>query len=439
MDDMAFDLWNGDDSDYVLSESHEKILAETKCRHDSSHQPPDHVGVYEQRETHLSEHKPYLNNVSTAMRRGIAQRMMAEFKNDLGILYWPDEAADYDGAVSQIWSNQEFIDDVLDYHSIRAELEEDDLPIPMKDGPPRRKWDILEFVPLHPDTNRQTRSLQLKADLTDELTRAEREAVRGDETLMGDRSRDAYWSNEGFVDQTMECIFNFLAFDPGLSRIRMLELGKMFHSILLEPWYLEYGRPGGRLPNENPQDTEWINSRFRDVLVDMDNMASSGAAKQTHKDYKRPWWGKVCYEQMFEYTPQNPIGHDDIQQAALYHWRWFYRSYLQILANVEETFEKATQAELDAAGETNCGICGDTYVMDSDYDCAFRLNCGNDHLLCKKCLNQLSLIPTRPYNKEFTDKFCPHCRGPITYTTAVRNLSAGMRSMPRLNTDFPYV
>ncbi|KAL1852396.1 hypothetical protein Daus18300_012229 [Diaporthe australafricana] len=438
MDAMSYDLWGGDDSDCVLMESHEKILAETKCRHDTSHQPPDNIGLYEERETHLSEHKPFLNNVATAMRRTIAKKMMSDFKSHLGVMYWPEEAIDYDGANSQDWRDQEFFDEVVDFHSIRADLAADDLPFPRKDGTPRLPWDILEFVPLHPDINRQTRSARLRADLWDELARAEREAMRGDITLMGDRSHDTYWSNENFVDQTMECIFNFLAFDPGLSRVRMLELGKMFHSLLLEPWYLEYGRPGGRLPNENPQGVEWINSRFRDVILDMDNMASSGFTKQTHKDFRRSWWAKACYEEVLPFRMPNPTGHD-IHQAALYRWKVFYKNWLQILVNVEETFVKATQAELDAAAATNCDICGDTYVIDSEYDSAYRLNCGNGHLLCKKCLNQLSLIPTRPYNREITAKSCPSCRGAITYTTALRNLTADMGFMPRLNTDFPYV
>lgn len=363
--------------------------------------------------------------------------MMEDFDTDLAIYWWPAQAPDVDDfGNSDLFRTQPFVNEVGEFHELRNALGDDNLPGPMKPGTPRLPWDILEFVPLYPDENRRSRSERLKRDLLDEIDRAQLDAVRGADTLLRGRDIDTYWSNEEFIDKTLGFIFNLLAFDPGLSRIRMLELGKMFHSLLMEPWYIQYGHLG-RPQGQSPQYHEDSNLALRNIIIRMDNMATSQDLQEIHLDYDGSWWGNVAYDQVLNQRIDNATG-EHLQNAANGTWQSFYKTWLQILANVEVSFVSATQEQLDNATSNCCGICGDDFNMDNDYDCAVVIPCGNNHMLCKKCYTQLSLTPTRPYTSMITTKNCPHCRGEINYTESMKNLTDGLRLMPRLNTDFPY-
>jgi hypothetical protein len=52
-----------------LQQVMDKILSEGKFRLETSHPPPDRWLEWDEKETHLPEHVPTLNNTATALRR----------------------------------------------------------------------------------------------------------------------------------------------------------------------------------------------------------------------------------------------------------------------------------------------------------------------------------------------------------------------------------
>lgn len=446
--------WKGTNrEDQVLRNLMEKIVAERKCRQERSHAPEDLYGQWEKNETHLAEHCPYLNNTSTALRRGIAKDTIYDFSDEMQIMLHPVEADDIDEeGNSNNYDNQAFINEVKHYWEQMKKLGFEAGPVergaepepivpppgPTKPGGRGIPYDILEFVPQFPTVYFNTRLGRLARDLQDEVTRCEILCRRGQEPVLRGRTLDKYNNNEHFVDRTLALIIEFLAADPGLTRERMAETAKLFHSMLLEPWYFEYGNGQGRQPGEGGEGHEEHNAWLRDGIIEMDNaLAETGA-------YRAPgfidnYWDKICYEEVVNteyFTGILTIGH--VHGSALNRWRYFYSNWLQILANVELSHLKATQEELDGRGLTSCIVCGDDYDFSSPYRCAVNIGCENNHLLCKKCYTELSLTPSKPYNDLTGDRHCPECRSVLTYKTALRNLTEGLGLMPSLLTDFPY-
>lgn len=440
MERVAPNMWDGPNpEDQVVRNLIEKTVAELKCRHDKTHPAQDRFGMWEKDETHLAEHRPYLNNVSTALRRQISHRTLDDFRDDLKILLDPIEADDEDEeGNSEQYNNQPFADEVNYYHEAMAGLASDDLKGPTKPGGQGIPYDVLEFVPQFPEMHFNSRLERLKMDIRSEVTECEILAPRGDERIRGGRSHDEYMRNEHFVDATLGFIFGLLAFDPGLSRVRMIQIGKLFHSLILEPWYFEFGH-GERKEGEGGEGHEEHNVWLRQSVIDLDNAAKVMSLHDLEVDFIDRWWGAVCYGGLTgDIASPGRLKITHIHMMAMTRWRRFYVNWLQILANVELSHTKLTQEQLDAEENKSCPICADDYVVGDQHNCAVWIGCGNNHTLCKKCYTQLSLTPTRPYTDLETDKFCPQCRGQLQYEEAMKNLTEGLDLMPSLSTDFPY-
>lgn len=431
-------MWRGPNSeDMVLRNIMEKTVAELKCRHDKSHPAQDRFGEWEQYETHLSEHRPFLNNISTALRRRISHVTLDDFTNKLQMLMDPVEADDMDGeGNSEEFNNQPFFDEVDLYDDLMEDLKSADLKGPTKPGGRGIPYDVLEFVPQFPTTNFNSRIDRLKMDLSTEKTTCETWAPKGADEILGGRDRDTYTRNEHFIEETLNFIFELLALDPGLSRVRMIEIGKLFHSVVLEPWYFEFGHDE-RQAGEGGEGHEEHNVWLRQSVIDLDNAVEPLGALRI-PNFASHWWGNVCYSSIVDGPNAGTMNIDGVHREALRLWRRFYVGWLQIIANVEQTHTKLTQEQLDAETNKSCPVCADDYEVGSPNNCAVWIECENNHTLCKKCYVQLSLTPTRPYNSLFTEKNCPQCRSELKYEFAMRNITDQMNLVPSLRTDFPY-
>lgn len=423
----------------VLDSLMEKTVAELKCRVNKNHMPQDRFGAWEKEETDLAEHRPYLNNVTTSLKRAISNGILDDFDAELELLLDPIEGGDYDHITgeSEEFEAQTFRAEVRTYRDTMKSLRSSDIRGPRNpDGDP---YEILEFVPRLPDLNFNTRMNRLKSDLKDEETQCEIIAPKGDDSILGDRDRQEYFRNEQFIKKTLDFILELLALDQGLSRNRMVAIGKLFHSLLLEPWYFNHGH-GDRQVGESAENNEQFNMELRGAVIDLDNVTYR---LRLHDDggFVSKWWGQNCYHAVLTNDPTiaNPTRTiDDVHSSARNLWISFYRKWIQILANVELSHTKLTQEELDAEDTKSCPICVEDYVVGNPNSCAVWIKCGNNHTLCKKCYTQLSLTPTRPYNDLSKPKYCPQCREELQYELDTEDLTDGLNLMPSLNTDFPY-
>ncbi|KKY32052.1 hypothetical protein UCDDA912_g08004 [Diaporthe ampelina] len=423
-------MWANKD-DTVLENLLEKNVCELKCRLDKTHPPKDRIGIWEQNETHLAEHRPFLNNVATALRRQLSENILDDLREELNIYLSPNLAPD-----DETFNEQDFADEVATYHRIVSKLSSPDLPGPTKPNTRGVPYDILEFVPMFPTVNFQSRMERIKADLVDEVRRNEIQAPRGDDTLLGGRDLQEYFRNEQFVDTTLGLILELLALDPGLTRVRMLQIAKLFHSMLLEPWYKEFGHDN-RQPGTEPQGHEADNLELRDAIIDMDNAADAVHLHGAVVDFAGQWWPKACYHAVVN-DPRlgGPKTVNHVQRSAAKRWLKLYGNWLQILANVELSHTKLTQEELDNESLQSCPVCADDYDVGNPYNCPVFIGCENSHTLCKKCYTQLSLTPNRPYNDLMTARNCPQCRAELVYRQDMEELTQDLALMPRLNTDF---
>lgn len=434
-------LWTGDNSDWVANRLMEKTIAELKCRQDRGHAPRDLFGGWEKNETHLAEHRPYLNNLATAFKRVLANECIEDCTEQLGMFFDPIQAPDFDddSGISEQYENQDYLEEVNVYNQIMSDLGRPDLPGPTKPGGRGIPYDVMEFVPVFPTPNFNSRMDQLTAELLAEITLAEGFCPRADASIRGGRTRDDYWRNENFVDRTLEFILRLLALDPGLSRTRMLEIGRLFHSLILEPWYEQYGRRylsplgGNVLP---PHEAE--NLRLRNAVIEMDNEAYV-MHLQARPNFVDGWWAKRTFTCVLsDNIDLATASMLQVQMTARAKWSRFYSNWLQILANCELTRTKLTQEQLDSEELKMCPICADDYEVGHISNCPVWIECPNSHTLCLKCYTQLSLTPTKPYNDLMTTKYCPQCRGELEYENAMKNLSEGLGLMPTLTTDFAY-
>lgn len=434
MRELGPNLWSGPDK--MLDGLMDKMLAEVKCRIEPTHYPPDAGLDWDTKETHLCEHIPALNNVSTALRRQMALDIEGSLRYWLKMILTPEMAPDVDeDGNSQMYDEQTFAEEAEEYRVYMWAFRSDQIVGPYNPG--RGPYDILEFVPQWPRPVVDGRLNQLRDDMLDEMTRAEIEAPRGDETIRGGRVPDRYTRHEDFVTHTIGFIFQLLALDPGLSGDRMLEIARLFYSVLMDPWYEIYGHPAlGSIPARGvgylPQGHETRNAEFRSVLLDfVDAHTSAGAILPPRLNW---WWERLSYHAVL------PPGIDlstmgwtlgQIQFNATSLWVTFYKNWLQVLANVELSHTKLTQQQLDSETDKSCPICGDAYDVNHEFNCPVYYGCPNNHVLDKKCYTTLSLTPTRPYNRFQADRHCPSCRAVIQYDQALyMNLLADMRFMP---------
>lgn len=422
----------------VLKSLMEKTVAELKCRVNKDHPPQDRFGQWEKNETDLAERSPFLNNVPTALKRAISDDALGDMSEELGVLFHPIEADDEDeNGNSEQYNNQPFLDEVGTYDDIFAQLSDDNIRGPTKPGPGGLLYEILEFVPQLPQTNFNSRIDRLKMDVVAEVTQCEIIAPKGHDSLLGGRNPQVYWRNERFVDHTLGFIFGLLALDPGLSRVRMLDIAKLFHSLLLEPWYFNHGH-GDRQAGESAEGNEQFNMELRGAVIDLSNVTYR-LRLHDEANFINNWWGQTCYHAVIsDPTAAGPGTIDTVHMSALNRWRQFYSNWLQILANVELSHTKLTQEQLDQEGNKSCPICAEDYEVGNPNTCAVWIECGNNHTLCKKCYTQLSLTPTRPYNSLETTKYCPQCRNELQYEIDAKDLTDGLNLMPSLSTDFPY-
>lgn len=436
--ELGPDLWSGPDR--MLDGLMDKLLAEVKCRQETTHYPPDAGLDWESKETHLGEHVPALNNVSTALRRTIALGLEWSLRRWLGMYLAPERAPDVDeDGNSQMWDEQTFAEEADEYRSYMWAFRSENIAAPPK-NPGKGPYDILEFVPQLPRAVADARLNQLQNDLLDEMTRAEIEAPRSDQTIRGGRSPDKYQRHEDFITHTIGFIFQLLALDPGLSSDRMVEIGRLFHSVLMEPWYEIYGHPAREsIPERGvgylPQGHETSNAEFRSILQELvDQYSSSGNYLPPRLNW---WWERISYHGLLptgSAWPQNNLAFGQVLYDATSLWVTFYKSWLQVLANVELSHRKLTQQQLDNQTDKECPICGDAYDVSHQFNCPVFYGCPNNHVLDKKCYTTLSLTPTRPYNRLQADRYCPTCRVVIHYDDALNtNLLADMRFMPTLD------
>lgn len=428
MSQNAYVLW-GNQDDPVLVNLLEKTVAETKCRQDNKHPPGDSLGIWEKDEAHLGERRPFLNNAATALRRQLSETILDDFEQKLNIYLFEDLAPDEDA-----YNNQDFADEVGIYQDIYDELSSATLPGPTKGrGVP---YDILEFVPTYRTGTFQTRPEHMRYALVSKLNRYLILAPRGDARLLAGRDDQEYQRNEHFVDRTLGLIFELLALDPGLTSARMADIAQLFHSMILEPWFREFGNER-RLPgNDPPQGHEAHNLELRDAIIALDNAAAEVFRHDNEPDFIDQWWPKACYSAVVNDPSINgalTVAH--VQHSVKGRWRRFYSNWLQILANVEMSHTKLSQEQLNNESLKSCPVCADDYDVESPYNCPVLIGCPNQHTLCKKCYSTLSLTPTRPFNSLMTDKHCPQCRSVLTYVEWQRDLTEDLNLMPRLYTD----
>lgn len=432
----GLDLWAG--PDLVLGHFIDKDLPESKCRFGTAHPPQDRVLDWEVFETHLAEHCRNLNNTSSALRRKMAVDAERFIRDWLKIYFIQEDAPDFDPEDgSEMFEEQIWVDDVNLYVEVMDALRSQDIAGPLKEG--KRPYDILEYVPPFERADVDSRVNLLRQDLVTELTRAQTQAPIGDETILGGRDRYAYDRNEQFADLTMSFIFDLLALDPGLSGGRMLEIGKLFRSVLLEPWYASYGH-SDRQPGDQPADFERANIELRRAIIRLDDIADGLRIRQNVQSWTELWWKRVAYAAFVgtEFINHRfELSYRNVYSGSTNLWMTFYKNWLQVLANVELSHTKLTQEQLDDENEKNCPVCADDYDVSSPYDCPVYYGCRNSHTLCKKCYTSLSLTPNKPYSRLETDQFCPTCRAEIPYYQALsNNLLEDMQFMPMLQTVF---
>lgn len=421
----------------VLKSVMEKTVAELKCRINKDHPPQDRFGEWELKETHLAEHRPFLNNVTTCLKRIISESTLDDAANELKVFFDPVEGGDMDEeGNSEEYNDQPFLDEVETYDEMMDNLKDDNIRGPRKPG--GLPYEILEFVPPFPNTNYNSRMDRLRMDLITESTQCEIIAPKGDDSILGGRGREEYARNELFMERTLEFIFGLLALDPGLSRNRMLEIGKLFHSLLMEPWYFNHGH-GDRQVGESAEGNEQFNMELRGAVIDLDNVTYRLDLHDGEPSLVSTWWADTCfYGVVNALEGGGPATFDSVYFTCVNRWRRFYGDWLQILANVELSHSKLTQEQLDEQDMKSCPICADDYEVGHPNNCAVWIECGNRHTLCKKCYTQLSLTPTRPYNNLATTKNCPQCRGELEYEKDMKDLTESLNLMPSLTTDFPY-
>lgn len=437
--DIGPNLWCGPDK--MLENLMDKLLAELKCRQETTHPPPDAGLEWDAKETHLSEHIPALNNVSTALRRQLALDLETSLRVWLKMILAPERADDFDygDGSSAMYDEQTFSSEAETYGEYMWAFRSEDIQGPYNQG--KGPYDILEFVPQFQRETMEARMNLLSNDLLDELTRAEIEAPRGDPSLLGRRNPQTYQQHEDFITHTIGFIFQLLALDTGLSNERMVEIGRLFHSLLMEPWYEIYGHPElPSIPERGvgylPLGHETDNAELRSILLDLVDQETRGGSDLPPE--LNWWWEKHAYHAVL---PPGGIRQTVnltwglVYSNASHLWMTFYKNWLQVLANVDLSHEKMTQEELDDALDKDCPICGDHYDVNHEFNCPVYYGCPNGHVLDLKCYTTLSLTPTRPYNRLQADRFCPSCRAVISYAEDVSSdILADMQFMPTLET-----
>lgn len=427
---LVLDLWAG--SSYIET-SADKFLAEQKCRHEPSHLLPDSIGMWLQSETHVSEHRPWLNNVSTAIKRSLVEVVMDSLENpdELGIRFFAvqNEGDDFE--------NQLFAAQVKAWWDRRALL---DLERPRVPTNPRRNntpFEFVEYVPLLSSDNLHARLDRLDLDLADKISRQQAWVSSDDPVFLQGREPEAAERHEGLFYETLYFIHGLLAFDPGLSESRMADIASRFSSVVLDSWsripgFVNVnGADGSRLiPDDEAASLK--NSLLRAALADL-----SDRYRDLGFDTRGMYWAQRSFNSgkdalvfnspNFRITAPKAT---DVQSAAVMRWMDFYRTYLQILADASASESHTKVKGEDIPGHIqqgrlmdNCVVCGtDWAAMDPrfNYPVVFQ-PCGMRHAICMGCFKQISLQPA-----SLNGRKCPICKLDIQYPLRTMTLRADL-------------
>lgn len=427
LDDGGMDLWM---QNPMVAYSVDKIFAEQKCRQDKDHPLPDSTGHWQAKENHMSEHRPYLNNVSTAIKRALADSMLQDFEQILGLRFWPIlcEGDTIDERI-EAFQAQTLGPQVEIYWDHRRLVENPDPPLRAPPRGPGRQmpWETLEYVPPQQARGATVRDrYQVLTTRLDYMTsQCEARIPKDDERILGGRDHERQARNDRFSKRTVHLIYELLAADPGLSDTRIKDIARYFDSVCLGPWFKHLGNPVlGQKPEDYPADWDMDNERFQTQLRHLDDIAKGGNLEING------FWEQFAYEKVLPDQNRRNARPEQVMEAALDRWRDFYRTYMHIISSVQASHARVSQEELDnemSNGRLSdvCGICLETWNVEGPSNYPARIPCGNNHVLCLACFTRHSLEPDAPYNRLNADggeKKCPLCRGIIQYQKPVSHL-----------------
>lgn len=399
----------------VIQYSSDKNVAEQKCRQDQSHGLPDSLGLWDASENHLSEYRPYLNNVSTAIRRTLAEAMMKDFEGYLGVKFWPElfDGDDEDDKLAQYYAQPHY-EQVGVYWAHRAIVENADPPLqPPRRGDRQMPWEFLEYVP--PQQQSASRLRSLESRLTRLLSENESQIPMEDPRILRGRTPEVQADNERLIVRTMQFIYELLAFDSGISDGRMKDMAAYFDSICLGQWFTHLGNPTlSQTAAAYPADWDNENLHMCAALTQLCNVMRANNLDSTRL------WSSFAYNKVLPDQTRSDAKGEDVQLAALGRWSDFYKTYMEIVASVMVSHTRVRQDRLDteiANGwvRDTCDICINPWDVNGRHSYPVYIPCGNNHIICLACFMHTSLEPTSPYTRLDGTKTCPTCRGVIQY------------------------
>ncbi|ROV90623.1 hypothetical protein VMCG_10028 [Cytospora schulzeri] len=288
----------------VIQYSSDKNVAEQKCRQDQNHGLPDSLGVWDSRESHLSEYRPYLNNVSTAVRRTLAEQMMKDFEGYLGVKFWPELFdGDNEDQLAQFYAQP---------HSEQVEKS-------------------------------ANRLRSLRSRLTHLLSENESQIPMEDQRILRGRTTEVQADNERFIIHTMRFIYELLAFDQGLSENRMSDVATYFDSICLGQWFKHLGNPWlNQTAASYPAEWDNENLHIHQALTILNNVMRENNFDSTGL------WSSFAYDKVLLDPTKLDAEGEDVRLAALDRWNDFYKTYMDIVASVMASHTRLKKDRLNA-------------------------------------------------------------------------------------------
>lgn len=414
--------------------STDKYLAEQKCRQDPSHNLPDSVGVWLQSETHVSEHRPWLNNVSTAIKRSMVNLVTRRLEDprSLNIKFFSVQA---DNVAA--FNAQPFREEVREWWNRRGRLDGGPLKVPTDPANNNRPFEFVEYVPLLSNANLDSRIGQLSSDLEYVSNMIEIWFSKDEPGYLQGREPEVADRHEKFFAETMEFIHALLAFDPGLSESRMAEIAQHFASLVLEPWLripdfsIRTGADRAQIV-PTPEARSYNNS-LRAILAE-----TSDRIAEDREDTPGTFWARHSYNSgdnalMFNSSSNFRTGAPttkDAQSAAVMRWMDFYRTYQQALTDATASETRTEILKDDVPGHVqqgtlsdSCVVCGTDWAdMNLDHNLPVYFQpCGLRHAICKGCFQQVSLQPATLNGRK-----CPLCKLDIVYPLRTLRLRADL-------------
>ncbi|KUI73040.1 hypothetical protein VM1G_08340 [Cytospora mali] len=413
--DYEYTRWGGEDG--LIQESADKILAEQKCRQDASHPLPDSVGVWLQNETHASEHRPWLNNVSTAIKRTLIDKTMNTYEHpdNLAIQFYRIQTDEEE------FMNQRFIDEVSDWWRRRNRLDAERLSVPtLPDS--KIPWEFVEYVPLYSTTTLNSRLDQLKSSIDSTVDRLETWVPRSHDLILQGREPEDAEAHEEFFRQTLGFIHELLAFDPGLGESRMMDIAQWFSFIVVEPWagLPEFEHLAGYPVMRNVSAVH--NSLLRTNLADTATWSRRVGFNPGESFWRQDGYTGGNNPLTFKgpgFRPSNPTA-SDAHAGAVSRWMEFYKLCLMYLSDAEARENHTAISQEDCAEHVRqgrmadgCVVCGSEWTAlraPFNFPISFR-PCGERHAVCMGCFKHITLQPANLNGRK-----CPMCRQDIQYS-----------------------